>query len=269
MEELQLRPMGIGDILDADFRLYRRNFLTFVGIMAVVQIPIALLNVTAFPGVSANFTASAMEGPTANPAAVIYSGLLVVAAAMIMGSILGPLGTGALTHAVGARFLRRPASIAGSYGAIMPKIFFILVAAFLTTVICAVGYIFCVVPGVILTLKLVLTPVVVVLEDVDPFQALRRSWRLTKGQMGKIFVVLLVVSLIGFVARQVGTTAAYLLPLQESALKTGLRAGLGQLGTLVASPLYGVAVVLLYYDGRIRHEAFDIEVLAKRMEEED
>ena len=43
MKALELRPMGIGDILDATFRLYRQRFLTFLIIALVVYVPYALL----------------------------------------------------------------------------------------------------------------------------------------------------------------------------------------------------------------------------------
>lgn len=36
-----LRPMRLVELLDAAFRLYRRNFWTFVGIIALVQIPVS------------------------------------------------------------------------------------------------------------------------------------------------------------------------------------------------------------------------------------
>src|SRR5437867_2809516 len=38
-----LRPMTIGDMFDAAFRLYRAHFLTFVGIVALLQVPTAIL----------------------------------------------------------------------------------------------------------------------------------------------------------------------------------------------------------------------------------
>ena len=43
MAAQQLRPMGIGDILDVTFRLYRQRFLTFLLIALVVYVPYALL----------------------------------------------------------------------------------------------------------------------------------------------------------------------------------------------------------------------------------
>src|SRR6476646_2751035 len=44
---LRLRPMSIGDMLDAAFRLYRRHFLTFIGIVALLQVPMAILQFAA------------------------------------------------------------------------------------------------------------------------------------------------------------------------------------------------------------------------------
>ena len=43
MSEVMLRPMGVGDILDATFRLYRANFVTFALIGLVAYVPYALV----------------------------------------------------------------------------------------------------------------------------------------------------------------------------------------------------------------------------------
>ena len=39
----ELKPMGYGGILDQTFELYRQNFVLFAGIVALVQIPLALM----------------------------------------------------------------------------------------------------------------------------------------------------------------------------------------------------------------------------------
>jgi hypothetical protein len=39
-----LRPLSIGGLLDEAFRIYRRHFLTFVTVMGVVVIPMAVLD---------------------------------------------------------------------------------------------------------------------------------------------------------------------------------------------------------------------------------
>ena len=39
----QLRPMSLGDLFDTAFRLYREHFVTFVGIVALLQVPLAIV----------------------------------------------------------------------------------------------------------------------------------------------------------------------------------------------------------------------------------
>jgi hypothetical protein len=39
----ELRPLSVGELLDTAFRLYRRHFWLFVGVVALVQAPLALV----------------------------------------------------------------------------------------------------------------------------------------------------------------------------------------------------------------------------------
>ena len=38
-----LRPLRLGELLDQAIRLYRRNFITFIGIIALVYVPLMIL----------------------------------------------------------------------------------------------------------------------------------------------------------------------------------------------------------------------------------
>jgi hypothetical protein len=44
---LTLRPLRLGELLDRAIRLYRANFLTFIGIIAVVYVPLMVLQTAA------------------------------------------------------------------------------------------------------------------------------------------------------------------------------------------------------------------------------
>ncbi|MGD2175833.1 MAG: hypothetical protein PVJ27_10560, partial [Candidatus Brocadiaceae bacterium] len=90
MADLELRPMGIGDILDVDFRLYAQNFLTFVGIMAVVYVPIMILQAAFVGSLQAEFAATAMEGPRQNPERMLVTALVFMGALFVIGSLLAP-----------------------------------------------------------------------------------------------------------------------------------------------------------------------------------
>ena len=43
MESQIFEPMSVGRILDNTFRIYKNNFIRFITIVAIIQIPISLL----------------------------------------------------------------------------------------------------------------------------------------------------------------------------------------------------------------------------------
>jgi hypothetical protein len=66
----RLRPLGIGQLLDQAIRLYRRNFLKFIGIVAVAQIPFIVLQLgTSLLAVGS--TLPQLQDPTAPPSDVL------------------------------------------------------------------------------------------------------------------------------------------------------------------------------------------------------
>jgi len=104
----------------------------------------------------------------------------------------------------------------------------------------------------------------VVLERLSPVAALRRSLRLTRGSFWRIVLFYIVIGLVsGILSDILG-----LLPgLFVSALPLGTRAVIEVLATgvvqIFTSPFILILLTLVYYDIRIRREAFDIEMLAQ------
>jgi glycerophosphoryl diester phosphodiesterase family protein len=120
-----LRPMSIGDLLDAAFRLYRRHFLTFIGIVALLQVPMAILQVLAqIPYTQAlqRFTARPV---VPRPGATFldffplremlpYYGLLIILT-VVQYLVVYNLMTGALANAISRSYLGQPVSILSAY----------------------------------------------------------------------------------------------------------------------------------------------------------
>jgi membrane-anchored glycerophosphoryl diester phosphodiesterase (GDPDase) len=103
----------------------------------------------------------------------------------------------------------------------------------------------------------------VILEQLGPVAALRRSWRLVRGSTGRVFGITLLVGLItGILSGAVGALLSVVTQFGDD----NVHLVLNQLATLIVSvliqPISFIVVVLLYYDLRIRREAFDIEMLA-------
>jgi len=125
----RLRPMSIGDMLDAAFRLYRQHFLTFIGIVALLQVPMAMLQFliqytygnTALTSWVNFISRLPAARPGQNPFDSFPLGdlLTVVATSLVLGAIqfllIRNLITGALANAISRSYTGQPISILGSY----------------------------------------------------------------------------------------------------------------------------------------------------------
>lgn len=145
----RLRPMGLGDILDAVFRIYRRDFLTFVGIVAVLQVPIIILQLlltAAFGQSFANDLNNIIrEIPRFNPSQDSFNELPLgnimlfyvgsASLAIVQGLVIQQLIQGALTNAVAQRYLGQPTSIGSAYRGVLQRLGSLLGAAVLVGLI--------------------------------------------------------------------------------------------------------------------------------------
>lgn len=92
-----------------------------------------------------------------------------------------------------------------------PHFFRMLGAMVIHSILVVLGFAFLIVPGVILSLGLLLYPYYVVDRGMQPIDALRASWEATTGQKGKLFVLGLYslgVMLLGLIACCIGSLPA-------------------------------------------------------------
>jgi hypothetical protein len=284
-----LQPMSTGDILDRTIRLYRRHFLHTLAIVSlpyILIIPIwALLGGTAW--------GQARPAPWQNPA------LVAMLAPFFLAYLwLYFVSMGALARSVSERFLggtptiwtvyspilRRSLSLIWAYllaglagGAVLGAaggIFAIAIVVFQfrTTVgyviaaVLGIGAVGTVLIGVLIILRSFLVTQVIVIEDVRGWAAFKRSLKLMRGSVIKAVMILL----FGFVVALVISFLFNFPAGMVMALKPGwstiiLRSLLDSVGQILSAPILMIAFTLLYYDSRIRQEAFDLEMMAKNL----
>jgi hypothetical protein len=128
------------------------------------------------------------------------------------------------------------------------------------------------VAGVLLALRWSLVVPAAVLEHVGIRLAMARSVDLTTGQRGRIFVVYVL-----FVVLTMVFTSIWQVPVMVAVFTAG-KAGpplwtqiVTQVGSFVtgsvASPLMTIAIALMYYDARVRKEAFDLEHMLSQLDQ--
>ena len=299
----RFRAQAVGELLDSAFSLYRRNVRLILAITAVVQLPLALFSYLAyqFTGITSATTRLqqlSANGPVTRQqlsdlgSTFITVFAVVVGIGLVQALVVQPIATAAMTRAVGDVYLDQPATVGGAYRAVGRRVgavvgvavllFLTGVGLFAAAFGLVVGAIYAfgangaallivIVPVMIFVVILVYTrwlfaAPIVILERVGARAALRRSWQLVRGSTARVFGISLLVGLItGILAAIVGA----LLTVVTGFGDENLRLILNQLASLILAvliqPISFIVVVLLYYDLRIRREAFDIEMLAANL----
>jgi hypothetical protein len=113
---------------------------------------------------------------------------------------------------------------------------------------------------------------VLMIENLGVFATIRRSIFLTRGRRGQIFLAILVAVIIayaGIFAFQMPFTIAMMASAARGHWSQGLAfaaAVFGSLGSALTGPISMIAIVLLYYDSRIRKEAFDLQFMLSSLD---
>jgi hypothetical protein len=281
------RAQGLAELIDSAFTLYRRNFLLFMSIAAVLLVPYGLLQVglgssSLAPNTSNTFGVAPQ--PTDYNQTVHQLGTSVVYLLIIgfLSVIFNALSQGALTTAVSQRYLDRPASLGGSLQAAMSRVWalmgfvgllfgsFIGVFAVLLLLIlvspalAALGFIGFAVGFIVFIFvvypRIFTVPTCIVVERVGPIKAIRRCWslnsRATLRALGFLVIVIVINGILGAVLSGIALAfnASHLIFLTTQAILS-----------LALTPFEVIAYTLYYYDLRIRRENFDLEMLAETL----
>ena len=155
----------------------------------------------------------------------------------------------------------------------LSRIFPLMGGAIIAMLLYVVGFLLCVVPGLFALVGCFAFVPAVMLERRGPVESISRSFDLVKGGWGETFLVLLVVYLIvamptsivmvlSFFGGAMSVTGG-----SENAVAAvqAITQVIGQLLSALTTPFSVAAVVLLYYDRRVRTEALDVQMMAESL----
>ncbi len=304
---LQLRPANLGEILDRTATLYRSRFLVFVGIGAVPAVGVLFFAAGGFLLSARIATSDALTAGLLGLAVLV---LVLIAVPVCLGLTAlgsGALSHAASQTFLGDHITIRGAyRAAWSRGwryvgllaleilflAIIPFAAWLLIVAGLAVLAALskrsgtalVGDFLNVPSGLMLILglglvvyfvwmllRLCLAFSVSVVEQIGAWAALKRATLLSKGTRGRILVLYLLCTALGWVVSLILTVPVMIVLSLIPQLNTPQRQQ--TLGALIiflmyaasfasqafTRPLSGIAMMLFYYDQRIRKEGFDIE----------
>jgi membrane-anchored glycerophosphoryl diester phosphodiesterase (GDPDase) len=271
VKNLDLRPLSVGEILDRTFTLYRTHFLLFLGICAVPQILLLALNLSqVFIGTPA------IPGKQGANAAVAHLSTGMGVTAVILG-ILGLIvwlivylfSQGATVTAVSELYLGRTITISDSFRRVRGEVGNLFGVIMLNGLATGAAFILLIIPGIYVMCRLAVCIPAALIENLGPRTSLERSWELTKDNAGRAFLIILLYFALSFAA-----AALFAVPFQImmvlSAAKSHPEAmrmwmAFMQVGSTIATvlvtPVLTIASAILYYDLRVRKEAFDLQMM--------
>jgi Membrane domain of glycerophosphoryl diester phosphodiesterase len=256
---LPLRQMGIGEIIDGAVKLYRRDFLALIGIVAFVLVPVTFAQF---------WVTQMMLGPVgtvpSDEAAIQFLAVTLIFFA-VQFLIIQPFLVAAVARAASDAYLGEPVGIGRTYRYALSRLPAILWITVLTSLLTIIGFILLIIPGIIAFVRLALAPPVLVVEDVRGTQAVRRSWRLTSGNFWRLLGLLVLSTLIATVGVLIITIPTELLALLVGPAGWPISALGSTLATVLITPFSMLIIVLFYFDMRIRKEGFDIEMMAQEL----
>lgn len=198
-----------------------------------------------------------------------------------LGSLVIYLGAvaasqGATVVAVSKVHLGNDASVSESFAGMKGRILYLALIMIGVGIGVGIGFIFLIVPGIILALMWALTIPVAVLEDKGLRDATSRSAELTKGARGRIFVVYFLFVILTYIAymlweipilAMIGVFAQGQRPMTALPVWSQVAIPVGSfLSQCLVGPLLTIALSLVYYDQRVKKEAFDLQLMMSSLD---
>jgi hypothetical protein len=255
---------GLGDILSTAFELYKANASSLIQLVAIVVIPLTLiqailLTVVVKPCRATDInTFEDLNDLVDRCAGGWGRGLLAGALAFFIAVAVQQLLLGALTRGAAGALVGRPVDVKASYGYAFSRLWGLIGLALLIAVLVGIGFILLIIPGIIVAVFLSMAIPAFIVERREVTDSISRSWELVSGSWWHVFGVIVVAGLL-------------------AGIVTGILNGIGRgnffvywifstIGQLITAPFVALVGVVLYVDLRSRTEGLTGDRLSQELD---
>ncbi len=128
-----------------------------------------------------------------------------------------------------------------------------------------VGILGGVVATVYLAVSWMVSPAVAILEEAGPTTALSRAWTLSGGNRWRILGLIALLAVLQIVLSSLLSFVLVASFATDQTVQLVLQQAVNLLATIAWAPVYWGTFAVLYYDLRVRREAFDLQVAAEAL----
>lgn len=246
MTVAEMKPRDLGDIVGETFKIYRRNFLRLVAIVAIIEVILRIL------GYLLPLPAITIAGANASLAPFVLIMIILVVCFIVGYAMM----EGALIHAVSEQSLGQTIGIGRAYSFAWRRLGAMIGAAILAGLallgmaITVIGIPFAIYFGV----RWTFIWQAALLQGIGPRDALSRSSDLVKGNWWRVVGIMFVV---GIIAGAISWVLGLILGLIPVVGET--------IGIILIAPIAIIGATLLYYDLRVRREGYNLEKMASEL----
>ena len=306
MDAPQLRPLGVGDIVDRVFTVYRGRPLLFMALSAVPYLALFLViggialslgpllaplgpfidslsdSLSVTTGARPNVPITPVIG-TAIVSLFVLGGIAVLVSVLFLSVQIG-----GLVDAAAARYLGRETTVGASFRAglrVAPKIIatglllfvsltvgwlalFVLLFVANNALVATVGILGGLVATVFVFASWLVAPVVAAIEPVGPMHAVRRSWWLSQGHRWRILGLQILLVVLQAVLSTLISFIFVAAFISDAVVRVVLQNIVNVVATVLWAPIEWGTFTILYFDLRVRKEALDLQLAAEALPRE-
>lgn len=269
---LRLRPLGLGEILDDIFRIYRRHFGLLCAISLLVSVPSLLIQFATGSVANLGFLFNVF-GNLGNPqssSTLVAPGrpnLQLFGLSYLVLLALLPFSIGAVSRAAIDIALGNPVSVRSAFAGVARR-YWALLGQTLIVVVAIVPLVLCFPVAIWIGVRWVVGVPALLAEGIGPLKGLGRSWTLTRGNWWRLFGTLLLVYLlqaaISTALGALGLPLGFAIPFISPVVRAAIVLTVSTVAGALTLPVVYLCIVLLYFDLRIRREHFDLDQLARQ-----
>jgi hypothetical protein len=278
----QLRPLGVGEILDVGIKIYMRNALTLFKIVVFVVLPAQILvNIAEISALPSNVTLQSGSGGGVSPfgGTMVQDGtitghqltvlLVGFIAAFLIQFVAARFAQAGCFRAIADAYLGEEVSWRSSLGFALRRLPAIVGLSILSGIIVGLATLLCVIPGIYFYVAFSVAVPVLLVEGAGPSRSLGRSRELVQGRwwgtLGVTAVGYFLVTIVSLTISGLVVGVAFAAPARNTVSGFVLNTLSATLGSMIATPAAAAFITVLYIDLRVRKEGFDLLLLARRL----
>jgi hypothetical protein len=268
MDTRELRPLGVGEVLDFAIKICRARYLTLMKLVAIVVIPTQVISAIIRASTSNNSTVTTTVNGQVHLTSAAWTTLAGSLVAVIISGIASQLASASCLKSLSGAYLEGEATWQDSLRFALSRVGSIVWLAFLSSLLAGLALFLFVIPGVYFWGSWLVALPVLLIENTRGRAALRRSRQLVKGRWWPVVVTYLLAGLlVGIVSVVFGAVLGAVVGVSHASegVRILVDAIAGILSGVLTTPFIAAVIVVLYFDLRVRKEGFDLQMLAHHL----